>query len=54
MIVIQQALGVFNLYGTSNSPKLMANVSFDSRGSGWNKQIAESVPMFTLITVVEV
>ena len=56
MIAIQQALGMFSLRGTPNSPKLMAHVSFDSRDSGWNKQTAESVPMFTLplLIVVEV
>jgi hypothetical protein len=51
MAVIQQALGMFNPLGTPNSPKLMAHVSFDSRDGGWNQQIAESVPMLTLIPV---
>jgi len=40
-------------YGTPGSPKLMADISFHSRDGGWIKQIAESVPMFILITVVE-
>ena len=54
MIAIQQALGMFNLRGTPDSPKLMARVSFDSRDGGWNKQTPESVPMFTPLIVVEV
>jgi len=51
MIVIQQVLGMFNLRGTPNSPKLIAHVSFDSRDGGWDEQTAESVSMFTLIVV---
>ena len=54
MIAIQQALGMFNRLGTPNFPKLIAHVSFDSRNGGWNQQIAESVPMFTLIPVDEI
>jgi hypothetical protein len=54
MIAIQQALGMFNRLGTPNSPKMMARVSFDSRDGGWNQQIAESVPMLTLIPVDEI
>ena len=46
MVAIQQALGMFNLPGAS--PKLIAHVSFDSRDDGWNKQIAESVPIHIL------
>ena len=54
MTAIQQALGMPNLRGTPNPPKLMAHVSYDSRDCCWHKQVAELVPKLTLITVVEV
>jgi len=52
MIVIQQTLGMFNLRRTPNPPKLIMDVSYDSKDCRWHKQVAELVLKFSS-TVVE-
>jgi len=52
MNVIQQALGMFNLCGTPDPPKLMMDVSHNSRDCRWHKQVAELVLKISS-TVVE-